>query len=180
MNDLGSLSGQPRPLTVRIRGEERTYLVHPLMLDELGQLQGWIDAQFPDPFDQVNAAVARNEYTVPQWQFLLECAVKLSTQRRRLIGTPEADLLLQSLEGTIQLLLLAIRKGDPAFGEEQARELRQHLSIGDLERVFSATGASMVMHDPKGGSGASSSNGPPTSRRTRGRRSTGGSSGTRP
>jgi hypothetical protein len=161
MSSVAALTAQPRPFTVN--GQE--YFFHPLTIADLGQLQTWIDRQFPDPFEVVTKAIARGNFTVPQQQYLLAQAVDRAVRPGRQIGTPEADQLLQSLEGVKQLLLLSIRKGRPDFTEEQARELYMHMSLGHLEALFSVTGVSAVMHDPKDGPKTSTGNGSSTSRR---------------
>jgi hypothetical protein len=164
MNDIASLTGQPRPLKVRVAGEPRTYEVYPLTLDDLGRLQAWVDAQFPDPFAAVQAAIDRGNYTVPQQHFLLRTAAELATSRRRLIGTAEADALLVSIDGVKEILKLAIRKGRPEFSDDEARELFLHMGMADLEALFGATGVEMVLHDPKGGPTTSGATGSSTSR----------------
>ena len=95
MNSISSLTGQPRPLTAG----GQTYQIYPLTIDDLGQLQGWIDSHFPDPFQTVQAAIAAGNFNVTQQQFLLARAVEQSVRPRHLIGTPVADELLQSVEG---------------------------------------------------------------------------------
>jgi len=160
MSSAATLTAQPRPL--KVNGQ--AYELHPLTVDDVGRLQGWVDRQFPDPFEIVNAAIAKGSYTVPQQQFLLEKAIDRATRPRHLIGTPEADQLLQTLEGVKQILLTSIRKGKPDFSDDEAKQLYLHLGIGDIQAVFTATGVDTVMHDPKDGPTTSSANGSSTSR----------------
>lgn len=181
MNDLPGLAAQPRPLRVRVDGAVREYLIHPLTIDDFAALQVWIDRQFPDPFDVVSSAIAKGDYTVAQQQYLLDRALVESTRGRHAIGTPEGDRMLFSLEGTVQMLLASIRKGDPSFSEDDARTLRKWLSLADLQALYVLTGAALVTGDPKAptttsaGSGSSAS---PAPRRRRSR-AAGGASTTR-
>lgn len=172
---VAQLTGQPKKLTAG----GKDYLLHPLTIDDLGKLQGWVDGHFPDPFAVIGSAIERGNYTVPQQQYLMQQALALATRPQRLIGTPEADNLLQSTEGIKQLLLLSIRKGQPEFSAEQAAELFMALGLGDIQAAFAATGVGLVMADPKGPRKKSSLTGSSTSRRTRKKGSTGGSSTTK-
>jgi hypothetical protein len=163
MSSAATLTAQPRPLTVN----GQVYDLHPLTIDDIGKLQSWVDRQFPDPFEVVNAAIAKGNYTIPQQQYLLSQAIDRATRPAHPIGTAEADQLLQTLEGIKQLLILSIRKGRPEFTDAEAKELYMHLGLGDLQAVFTATGVATVMSDPKGESETSSANGSSTSRRRR-------------
>jgi hypothetical protein len=145
MNSLSNLTAQPRKLTVA----GQSYDLHPLTLDDLGQLQAWIDGQFPDPFEVIRDAIARNNYTVAQQQYLFGQAMEMATRPRRLIGTPEADRLLQSLDGTKKLLTLSIRKGRPEFTDGEAEDLYKAMDLVSLQAAFVATEATLVMGDPK-------------------------------
>lgn len=174
MHDVASLTGQPRKLTVA----GRDYLLHPLTIADFGELQAWVDAQFPDPFEVVQAAIAKGAFNYVQQQFLLEKALAASTQGKRLIGTPEADRLLLSMEGVKRILVISIRKGDPGFTEEAARDLYLHMGIADLAAMQQITTVAMVASDPKGGSGSEPTSGISTSRPTPDPASTGGSSST--
>ena len=163
MSSLSALTGQPRRLTVA----GKSYDLHPLTIDDLGQLQSWIDRQFPDPFAVVSEAIGRGSYTVPQQQFLLGQALDRATRPRHVLGTPEADRLVQSIDGVKQLLLISIRKGRPDFSDSDAAELYQSMNMGHLEAAFVATGANQVMGDPKGESPKPKPTGSSGSRRRR-------------
>lgn len=163
MSSLSSLTAQPRKLRVG----EKTYDLFPLTLEELGQLQGWVDSQFPDPIQVVADAIGKGNYTVAQQQYLMKQALELASRPKSLIGTPEADRLLQSTEGTKRLLLLSIRKGRPDFTEAEAAELLKDLNGGHVEAAFSATGVDQVIHDPKGSKTTRPGNGTSTSRPSR-------------
>ena len=102
-----------------------------------------------------------------------------AAQRRHLIGTPIADEILFSLPGYCQMLAKAIRKGRPEFTEEEAKELRMHMSLADVYALNDRTGIGLVAHDPKKSPSTSAGNGSSTSRNRRRRASTGGNSSTK-
>lgn len=158
LNDVASLTGAPR--TLRLGGEST--LVYPLTIEDLGTLQTWVDDQFPDPFEiaareidrgrlvfDAQGKPSREPYPVAQQQFLLKTAMELREKGRRLIGTPEADSKLHSVEGMKQLLLVSIRKGDPTFDEAAAAELYRKMGVGDVAQLCILTDLSMVTSDPK-------------------------------
>jgi hypothetical protein len=157
LNDLASILARPRPLTVG----GATYDVYPLTIDDFAKVQEWVEAQFPDPFDVANRQIeagkpgkdedgnpSRVPYTLAQQQFFYRTALDLSRARHPL-GTPEADELVRSVEGAKFLLWLSIAKGRPGFRREDAARLYEHLTMGDLARVFAATDADKVLSDPK-------------------------------
>ena len=161
MNSISSLTGQPRPLSVA----GQTYQLFPLTLDDLGQLQSWVDSHFPDPYQQAANALATGRFNVAQQQYLLKIAAELSVRPRHLIGTPQADELLQSVEGIKRLLVLSIRKGRPEFSDDDAAQLYHDLGLGDVQAAFAATGVEAVMGDPKDERKTPRPNGSTTSRR---------------
>lgn len=144
-NDLASLTGR-RTVPLVVGGE--TYQVHPLSLDDLGQLQAWVDAQFDDPIEVASAALGRG-LTRAQEQHLLSEALKLACQPRAKIGTPEGDALLRSVDGIKQLLVLAIRKGRPNFTLEQASAIFEALSAEQIALAMSGSGLETAMEGPE-------------------------------
>lgn len=179
MSELTSLAGTPRTLRVRVDGEDREYLIHPLSIADWAAMQAWVDAQFPQPHEVTAAAIARGNYTVAQQQYLMRIATELACEHPgHPIGTPEADRLIQSLAGTKELLKIAIRKGRPEFTDAEAERLYLHLTLGQLEALYRDTEAALLMGDPKDGPTTSGGNGRTTSPRRRGRGSRGGSSTT--
>ena len=176
MRDIASLTGQAARITVA----GRDYELYPLTLADFGELQTWVDQQFPDPFEVVNAAIEKGSYTMAQQQYLLDRAIVQATSGKRLIGTPEADRLLLTMEGMKRIIFASIRKGDPSFTEDDARELYLVMGIAHLAAVQQITTVSMVVGDPKSPSGSEPTNGASTSRATRSPASTGGSSSTTP
>lgn len=145
MDDLATLTMQPRTLTVN----GRDYKIHPLDLGDFGKLQEWIDTQFPSPFIAVKEAFAMGGFTFAQQQFMLEKAIEKAARPRHLIGTPEADELLTSVEGYKQVLFLSIRKGDPSFSEADAEKLFADMTFVDIAQLGQASNLDMVATDPK-------------------------------
>jgi len=158
MNDVASLTGCPH--TVKLGGAP--FQVYPLTIQDLGTLQAWVDGQFPDPFDTVNQEIERGRfalgddgkptrvpYSVAQQQYMLKCAMEQKEKGKHLIGTPEADSKLHTMEGVKQLLLVSIRKGDPTFSDAQADELYRKMSVGDVQQLVAITHLDMVTSDPK-------------------------------
>lgn len=177
MSGITSLTRQPIPL--KVDGIEETYYIHPLTIDDFGALQAWVDAQFPDPFQVVDEAIKRGNYSLPQQQYLMKLAMDAATgQSKHPIGTPEADALLGGLEGFKQLLTISIRKGKPDFSNEEARNLYMHLSLGELQAVLTATEVGALMADPKPSSSTPNGNGNSISPRRRTKVKTGGLSST--
>lgn len=145
MDNLATLTMQPKTLTVK----GREYKVHPLDLGDFGYLQEWIDRQFPSPFKAVKEAFEMGGFTFAQQQFMLDKAVEKSTRPRHLIGTPDADELLTSVEGYKQVIFLSIRKGDPTFTEKDAEEMFANLTFIDIAQLSQASNLDMVASDPK-------------------------------
>jgi hypothetical protein len=171
---LSNLHGEPWRLKVPSLGRE--YLLHPLTIEDLSALEVWVNEQFPDPFAVVTAAIERGNYTMPQQQYLLKEAIQAATRPAHPLASPEAQQVLLSMAGIKRFFMLSIRKGDPTFSDEDAKELWLHIRDADLQAAFATTGLASVLADPKAGSGMSSENGTSTSRRTRGKASTGGTS----
>jgi hypothetical protein len=146
MNDPASpatLSNQPRPLTI----DGVTYLVHPLTLDDFGKLQAWVQEQFPDPL-QV-AADRLDLFPVPVQKHLVAMAIEQASKPRPRLGQPEADALVRSMDGTLELMRIAIAKGDPSFTRDKARALYARMNLAHLSMLYASTGADVVLSDPK-------------------------------
>jgi hypothetical protein len=183
MSSIADLTSRPVPLKVEVRddrgeptGEVLEYLVYPLNFADQGDLQRWIDSQFPDPYDAAWSAINRQRdkgkpFNFAQEKLILQIAGEQAMKPRNLIGTPEADKLLTSLEGLKQIILIGIRKGKPDFADADADRLIQHMNQADIVRTYAATQISMVLDDPKAEpldvKPKTRPNGSSTSRRTR-------------
>src|SRR5271166_227853 len=161
MNDLAFLNNKPTTLRVEVKddhgeptGEILEYKVHPLGYDDYGDLQAWINSQFPDPFDSARDAIQKavkvgKPYNVEQEKFLLKNAAELALKPRHLVGTEEVDALVQSKEGQKIILLTAIRKGDPSFTAEKAEQLCKHMTHFDVAKAWLGTQYDLLRNDPK-------------------------------
>ncbi len=145
MNDISTLSAQPQTLSV----DGKEYKVYPLTLADLGELQVWIDSQFPDPFEVVSKAMKSGHFNVAQQQYLMNQAMEKATRPKHLLGTMEADELLLSAEGYKQVLIVSIRKGDPSFTASDAEELFKKMTQADVAKLERVTNLDMVATDPK-------------------------------
>lgn len=146
MNDLGTLNAKPRRLAVA----GREYLVYPLTLDDFGGLQRWVDAQFPDPLQTVADYIERRpDLPVAVQKHLYAQAVQQAGQPRPRLGTPEADTIVQSVEGAKELIYLGIRKGDPGFTRDDAARLFAAMTVAHMAILHTATNADLVLSDPK-------------------------------
>jgi hypothetical protein len=159
MNDAATLLNKPTPL----RAGDREYLAHRLTFEDQADLQQWIDTQQKDPFEIVQQQIARGNITVEQQKFLMRTALDLATRSRVLLGTYEADALLNTVKGKAEVLYLSIRKGDPEFTREQAEAL---LRAMDDEAKLRAIEAADVLRgdeepDPKNSPGADGTNSAP-------------------
>jgi hypothetical protein len=178
MNNIATLTAQPQSLVV----DGKEYKVYPLTFADLGELQTWIDSQFPDPFEVVSKAMKSGNFNYAQQQYMLSQAIEKATRPKHLLGTPEADELLMSMEGAKKTLTLSIRRGNPAFTDEEADKLFSKLTEADVAKIAVATNLDMVVTDPKEQSlnvlPPPRPNGSATSRKQRraSRRGTGGNS----
>jgi hypothetical protein len=145
MNDAATLSARPKPLVV----EGKTYMVHPLTLSDFGDLQTWVDSQFPNPVDVAVRAIGSGDYNAAQQQFLLRAALEIACQGQHKIGTPLADDKLYSVDGMREILWKSISKGDPNFSREDAEELHSKMSLAHLMLLQVATNLNLVADDPK-------------------------------
>lgn len=147
-NDFATLTAAPRPLTIG----GQTYQLHPLTIGDLGRLQAWLETQLPDP---VAAALKHCTPDVPvaTQKFMLAEAIAQASKPRIKLGTPEADVLINSFGGVCEMLILSIRKGDSNFNRDDAERLFDVMTPADIVRAMSLTGTDLVMSgadpDPK-------------------------------
>lgn len=149
MNDLATLTARPGEL---VAGDE-AHPMAPLTLDDWGELQAWVDRQFPDPFDAVDAFLTRRAAAgrpVPpaQQQHLLTAAVEASGRPKRLVGTPEADEVLRSAEGMIETIFLGVRRAEPGFTRAAARAFYAKLSVVQLHKALMLAHADLILSAP--------------------------------
>lgn len=123
MNDAATVFGKPTAVTVG----GKTYQFHPTSFDDHGDVQTWLDEQQKDPFAIVQEQIAKGRFSVEIQKYMVKSALELASRSRVLVGSPEADALLDSVEGKAFLIYLSIKKGDPKFKPEQAVELLRQL-----------------------------------------------------
>lgn len=141
MNNLAVLTAQPVPFTVA----GRDYKVHPLTLDDFGLIQAWVDHQFPDPLELLDARLEK--YPVPLQKHLLKSALEIAAQPKPRLGSEEANrLAFQTVDGIKELLYLAIHKGDPLFTRGAAALLAARIGLAGLALILKATGADQILN----------------------------------
>ena len=89
------------------------YLASELRLADLAELQAWINAQVPSPFDLVADVLAGGGPTVPGWLRLLGATIDAQAAWPKVPGDPEAEALLQAEGGRKLLLALVLRRHHP-------------------------------------------------------------------
>jgi hypothetical protein len=120
MNDAATVTGKAwAPLAVG----GKTHRVYPLTYDDLGELQAWVNAQLPDPFDAVASSPGFARLSVEAQKYAIRCAVELAAKGKRRLNSPEAAEAVNSPEGVAFLLYLMVKRGDPTFTEAAAAEL---------------------------------------------------------
>lgn len=143
----------PNPLA-RVRTRTiagRTFRLHRLSIADFLELEDWVNRQFPDPLGVAQGAIEAGGFTVAQQQYLLREALALACKGRRKLGTPEADEKAMSVEGTLELLYLSLKKGDPAVERAELESLRDLLTPADVLIIMADTDADKVI-DPKASS----------------------------
>jgi hypothetical protein len=117
MNDLATLNGTPKPVTIG----GRAYRIHPLTLADHGDVQRWLDEQQEGRvFEALERQTAKGALPMEILKYLARSALEVLSRNRILVGTPEADELLKTPEGVAEQLYLGIRKGDPQFTRQEA------------------------------------------------------------
>jgi hypothetical protein len=177
MNDMATLMGKPTPLKV---GDE-VYQIFPLTFDDHGDVQRWLDAQQRDPFAIVQEQIATGRFSVEVQKFMVKSALEIAARSRVFIGSPEADGILESIEGRAFLLYLSIRKGDPKFTAEKAMGLLRKMDQLTRDQALAAADVMQAEDvedegkDPKrqGRDGTTASPGAPVPPSTGGTSSTG-------
>jgi hypothetical protein len=121
------------PTTIEMGG--RTLRLAPLTLSDMGALQAWIHAQLPDPI-----ALARRlaEGMPPEVQTeLLRDAFRhaLAARKTHLLGTPEADEMIATLPGFVQVLSLMCRANHPELTPDDLAPLVGGLGRDEINRI---------------------------------------------
>jgi hypothetical protein len=145
MIDTAEANGQTyRTLIV----DGREFKLYDLHFRELGELQQWIDRQFPDPIKTI--APHLGSLPIEVAKFAMREAQAMAARPKPRLGLAEADIMLVTNEGLFEVAYLAIRAGDPAFTRPEWDALRDRLTP-DLLRsaaVADATGLFRRPTDP--------------------------------
>lgn len=129
MNDLATLTGQPKPLFI----DGKRYWLYPQTLYTLGRFQAWLDMQTTDPEDAVCAAIG--DFPAQAQHYLLDRGVRRAQRRRPLIGSRAAEELAYSVGGISELLYLSLRRGRRASRRE-AQQLYWKLDVHGRRAVM--------------------------------------------
>jgi hypothetical protein len=139
VNDLATLTGQPRPLKI----QSKTYWLYPQTLFTLGRFQVWLDQQNPDPEE----SICRNltEFAPQVQRYLLERGLERALRGRPVIGSPRAHFMTHSIGGITELLYLSIRRGRK-FTRSQASLLYGHLGRYGVRTVLNTMWGDVPTH----------------------------------
>lgn len=145
MNDAATLFGKPKPLSIG----GKTYLLHPLNFDDHGEVQAWLDAQQRDVFAIAQQQIASGRFSVEIQKFMIKSALEIAARSRIYVGTPEADAMLDTIEGKAEMLYLSIKKGDPSFTYDKAMGLLRQMDLFSREQAAVAADVMRADEDPK-------------------------------
>lgn len=146
MSDIRALAGRPVRMTAP---DGEAHDLAPLTFEDYGDLQAWLDAQWPDPFALARGQMASGEFSLAQQQFLLRVALELAAKPKPKLGTEDADALVRSVEGQREVLYLSIRKAEPGFTRDDAARFHAKLAEGEQARAMALSEADRVAGDPK-------------------------------
>jgi hypothetical protein len=145
MNDAATVMNSPVPLKV---GDEE-YLLYPLNFDDHGAVQRWLDEQVRDPLEIVRQRIDAGGFSMEIQKYMVKAAIEVAARSRILIGTAEADALLDTIEGKAEMLYLSIRKGDPKFTYDRAMDLLRKMDQTAREAAAAAENVLRADSDPK-------------------------------
>lgn len=145
MNDAATVFGRPKELEV---GPD-VYKLYPLDFDDHGDIQRWLDDQIRNPMDLVRKEIARGGLPMEVQRYMVEAALKVWARSKILVGTPEADELLNTIRGRAQMLFLSVRKGSPRFTFDDAMGVLRRMD--ELARTEAMKAADVLRSnsDPK-------------------------------
>ena len=134
----------PRPVAVAGRG----FLVRPATLRDLAEIQGWLDARFPDPLDAIGEQLFGPEPAQGTERDRLLTEAELAWDE----GPPLWDdargaALLATAEGASVLLWVALRRDNPGFTPEAAADLSLAITAAEYLAVRRAFIGSDTGHE---------------------------------
>jgi hypothetical protein len=101
----------PAPVVVRMAGVD--YSVHEIRLSDIRDLQAFLDASVPNPFDAVMAEIAAPGVDAERRRTLLAAAYDSAETGSPVDGTDRADAAFATAEGRVFELWVALRRGQP-------------------------------------------------------------------
>lgn len=142
--DVDAPCPQGKPITIG----GKTYRIHPLGLRDHAALKAWVAEQFPDPIALVDEAIARGNYTMARQQHMIKTAIEIASRPKPALNSPEAQALLDSPEGLVELFYLSVKRGDPSFTREQAMDAAD-LTAGQIAMLNETSEVNLMKSDPK-------------------------------
>jgi hypothetical protein len=147
VNDAATVMGRPKDLEV---GPD-TYKLYPLDFDDHGDIQIWLDDQIRNPMDLVRKEITRGGLPMEVQRYMVEAALKVWARSKILVGTPEADELLNTIRGRAQLMYLSVRKGNPRFTFDDAMGVLRRMDEMARAEAMRAADVLRADRDPKAG-----------------------------
>jgi hypothetical protein len=152
VNDAATVMNSPK--TIRVGNRE--YRLHPLDFDDHGEIQRFLNEQVRNPLEIVRKEIERGGFPLEIQKYMVKAAIEVAARTRILIGTPEADEIMDSIEGRAKLLQLSIRKGDPSFTYDKAMALIREMNNEARAQAVAAADMLRADEDPKSSAGAGS------------------------
>lgn len=155
------MNSQPKEVIVK----GKTYRIHPLAFEEMGELQSWIDRQQRDHvMAAVEEAVERGKMPIDVLKFMSMAALEVLARNRIALGTAEADAQTSTIDGITYMAYLGIKKGDPTFKFEDTVPIAKAMleqAMGQSIQMQVAQAVDVIgAEDPKS---TATENGSPTS-----------------
>lgn len=114
------MNSQPKPVTVN----GKTYKVYPLTLEDMGEVQQWMDQQLEDRLmAMVARQIAAGTFTVEIQKYMIHSAMETAARNRIMLGSPEGDAFMSSMEAIQYLTWFSLKKGDPNISMDEVRAI---------------------------------------------------------
>ena len=140
------MNGQPRQ--IQFRG--KTYLACALDFDDFGHVQAWIDEQQRKrAVDMLEEILTRTAIPLEVKKFASMGSMDVVSRNQILLGTAEADQMLNSLEGLVFLTWYSIHKGMPEFTMDDAREIAKDTFSAAFLKAVAEQADVIGAEDPK-------------------------------
>jgi hypothetical protein len=88
----------------------------------MGEVQQWIDQQQEDRLMAIaQRQIDRGTFSVEIQKYMIHCAMETAARNRIMLGTPDADHFMESIEAIIFLTWFSLKKGDPKITMEEVK-----------------------------------------------------------